>query len=286
MVMVISINTNVGAMIALQNLNKTNDAFTTTKERVSSGLRVNAARDDAAAYSLAQKMRSEVSGYKAVKEGLGLADATIGVAIKAGESIQKLLTEMKGKVVKAQSDTLTGEDRKALKNEVDKLEEQIQTIVKTSVFNDTNLISKDAKPVVFLSSLDGKQEITIPTRSMEIADLRIGRTYPPEGVVDANLPNLNTAANAKVYAGNIDDALSSVRASLAVFGSVSNQIDVQSKFTGNLINVVKKGISVMVDADMASESAMLKALQVKQNLGVQALGIANASPQSILTLFG
>ena len=272
--MVISINTNVGAMIALQNLNKTNDSFTTTKARVSSGLRVNAARDDAAAYSLAQKMRSEVSGYKAVKEGLGLADATIGVAIKGGESIQKLLTEMKGKVVQAQSDSLTEADRTALGTEVAKLVEQVDTIVKTSVFNDTNLITKGAKPIVFLSSLDGTQEITIPAQSMEIDDLGI------------NALNLDSAENAELAGTSIENALASVRSMQATFGSVSNQIDAQTQFTGNLIDVVTKGISVMVDADMASESAMLKALQVKQNLGVESLAIANASPQSILTLFG
>ena len=79
--MSLSINTNVGALTALSVLNQTNNALEITQNRVSSGLRVSTAKDDAASYSIASKMRADVAGYEAVKIGLGVAEATLGTAI-------------------------------------------------------------------------------------------------------------------------------------------------------------------------------------------------------------
>lgn len=272
--MAMSVNTNVGAMIALQNLNKTNKLLNTTQLRVSTGLRVNTAKDDAASYSISQKMRSDIGGYEAVKIGLGLGDATLGVAIKAGEAIQDLLTQMKAKSVQAQGGGLSSSDRQALHNDVQKLVEQVDTIVRTAVFNEVNLVSNSASPLVVLSSVDGTQQITISNRSLDTADLSIGSL------------DLTTSASAGTSLTSIDNAISSVLSSLASFGSTAKQIDVQMEFTTSLIDILNTGVGVMVDADLAKESASLQALQIKQQLGTQSLAIANAAPQSILSLFG
>lgn len=283
----ISINTNVGAMIALQNLNKTNDMLDHTQLRVSTGLKVNSARDDAASYAISQKMRSDVNGYEAVKVGLNLADATIGVAVRAGQTIEQLLGDMKAKAVQAQSGGLGSADLQALNNDVQAMVAQVNTIVNTALFNDVNLIDTDSSDLTILSSVDGNQTITVSARSMSPADIGLGGTTRFAGpTVSINNLDLTTVNDAAIAADSINLALSSVLSSLANFGSIQNQISAQLEFTSNLTDIVTSGVGVMVDADMARESASLQALQIKQQLGAQTLGIANSSPQTILSLFG
>ncbi len=270
--MAFSINTNVGAMVALQNLNITGKNLEKTQLQVTTGLRVNGPKDDGATFAIAQNMRGEIAGMKAVKTALANGDSTVGVAVTAGQSIADLLTEMKAKIVQANQAGLDAASRTALNNDFTELRSQLDTIVSTASFNGTNLIQSTSSNLSVLSTVDGST-ITVSAQNMSSTGLSIQSA------------SLLTSANAQSALTLIDSAITSVSSKLASLGSSANRLEVQSEFTTKLIDILKVGVGNLVDADLAEESARLQALQIKQQLGVQALAIANAAPQAVLGLF-
>ena len=271
--MVLSVNTNVGAMLALQNLNKTNSMLETTQLHITTGLKVNGPKDDAATYAIAQRMRGDIAGMGAVKTALSNGEATVNVAITAGKAVADMLTEMKAKTVQANQAGLDTASRDALQNDFTSLRNQLETIVQTAEFNGKNLITTGASALTVLSTVDGST-ISVTAQIMNATAL---------GLDTSTLANASGAATALT---SIDAAINSVTSSLASLGSSSKRIDVQSEFTVQLVDILKEGVGNLVDADLAEESASLQSLQIKQQLGVQALSIANSGPQSILALFG
>jgi flagellin len=268
-----SVNTNVGAMLALQNLNKSNKMLETTQLHITTGLKVNGPKDDAATYAIAQRMRGDIAGMGAVKTALSNGEATVNVAITAGKAVADMLTEMKAKVVQANQAGLDTASRTALNNDFTSLRDQLETIVQTAEFNGKNLITTGASALTVLSTVDGST-ISVSAQVMNATALGI----------EADI--LTSASGAATALTTIDAAINSVTASLASLGSSSKRIDVQSEFTVQLVYILKEGVGNLVDADLAEESAALQSLQIKQQLGVQALSIANSGPQSILALFG
>ena len=271
--MAMSINTNVGAMIALQNLNRSNDQLEKTQLHITTGLRVNGPKDDASTYAIAQRMRGDIAGMQAVKTALAAGESTLNVAITAGKAISDMLTEMKAKAVQANQAGLDGASRTALNDDFTSLRDQLETIVQTAEFNGKNLITSAASALTVLSTVDGST-ISVTAQSMDATNL---------GVLTAAL---DASASAVTALSQIDAAINSVTSSLASLGSSAKRIDVQTDFTTQLVDILKEGVGNLVDADLAEESASLQALQIKQQLGVQALSIANSGPQSILSLFG
>ena len=270
--MVLSINTNAGAMIALQSLNKTNKQLDETQLRITTGFRVNGPKDDASTFAIAQRMRGDIAGIQAVKIALSTGESTVNVAITAGKAIADLLIEMKAKVVQANQSGLDTASRTALHNDFIALRDQLATIVGTADFNGTNLVSASATTYTVLSTVDGSV-ITISAQKMDTTSLQI----------NANVLNTSTGAAAAMTA--IDTAINLIAEKLAALGSSAKRIDVQAEFTGKLVDILKVGVGNLVDADLAEESAKLQAFQIKQRLSVQSLSIASASPQSILQLF-
>jgi len=270
--MVLSINTNLGAMVALQNLNMTNKRLERTQLNITTGLRVNGPKDDASTYAIAQNMRGDINGMQAVKTAIAGGESTLNVAIEAAKNISDLLLEMKAKVVQANQAGLDSTSRTALHNDFVALRAQIQTIVDTADFNGTNLINASASNLSVLSTVDGST-IAVSAQKMDATTLGIGTT------------SLATSANAATALTTIDSAIRSVNDKVAALGSVGRRLEIQGEFTTKLIDILKAGVGNLVDADLAEESAHLQSLQIKQQLGVQALAIANASPQSILSLF-
>lgn len=271
--MALSVNTNAGAMIALQNLNITNKKLEETQLAITTGLRVSGPKDDAATFAIAQNMRGDIAGMSAVKTALANGVATVNVAIEAGKSIADLLIEMKAKVVQANQAGLDTASRTALNNDFTELRNQIATIVVSAEFNGTNLIASTATNTSVLSTVDGST-ISVSAQKMDTTTLTI------------NASVLNTSAGAASALAQIDTAIRLVSDKLAALGSVGKRIDIQSAFTTKLQDILKIGLGSLVDADLAEESAKLQALQIKQQLGVQSLAIANSGPQTILALFG
>jgi flagellin len=266
-----SVNTNVGAMLALQNLNKSNKMLETTQLHITTGLKVNGPKDDAATYAIAQRMRGDIAGMGAVKTALSNGEATVNVAITAGKAVADMLTEMKAKTVQANQAGLDTASKNALQNDFTSLRDQLTTIVQTAEFNGKNLITSTATSLTVLSTVDGST-ISVAAQKLDTTTLGI------------NASDISAGASAALVA--IDAAINTVTSSLASMGSSSKRIDVQSEFTIQLVDILKEGVGNLVDADLAEESAALQSLQIKQQLGVQALSIANSGPQSILALFG
>ena len=271
--MVLSVNTNVGAMLALQNLGKTNMAMEKTQLAITTGLRVSGPKEDASSYAIAQNMRGDIAGLNSVKTALANGEATVNTAVTAGQSISDLLTEMKAKVVQANQAGLDAASRTSLHNDFVALRDQISTIVATAEFNGTNLVNGSASATSVLSTVEGST-ISVAAQKMDATTLAISSQV------------LNTSAGAATALTAIDSAITSVSDKLAALGSVAKRIEVQSDFTTKLTDILRAGVGTLVDADLAEESAKLQSLQIKQQLGVQALSIANSGPQAILSLFG
>ena len=270
--MVMSVNTNVGAMIALQNLTKTTRDLENTQLRVTTGLKINGPKDDAATFAIAQNMRGDIAGYGAVGTSLAMGESVVAVAVDAAKSIADLLTEMKAKAVQATQEGMDTDSYVALHQDFTALRDQIETIVATAEFNGKNLIASDALDFKVLSTVEGST-ITVTKRSIDATTLAI------------HTGSLNDATVAATALSALNSAIVTVSNALAALGASSKRVEIQRDFVGKLMDVLKQGVGNLVDADLAAESASLQALQIKQQLGVQALSIANQNPQSILSLF-
>lgn len=273
----VSVNTNSGAMIALQNLNKTNMELQTTQNRINTGLEVSSAKDNGGVYAIAQRMRSQVNGYGVVQNSLDLATSVTDVALAAGEAISDLLIEMKEKALAASDSSLDTASRTALNEDFKALRDQITTIASNAEFNGTNLINGTVTSITALANADGSNTITISD-----ANLTLGG-----GVVTvAATASFATAGDASTLVTTIETSLDNLNQSLAKLGTASKSLEVHKNFVTKLSDALEAGIGNLVDADLAKESARLQSLQVKQQLGVQALSIANQAPSTIMSFFG
>ncbi|MCP2669735.1 flagellin [Maricaulaceae bacterium EIL42A08] len=272
-----TINTNPGAMIALQNLNKTNMDLQQVQQRINTGLAISSAKDNGGVYAIAQSMRADVGGYKAVNQSLDLAMSTVDVALAGGEAISDLLVEMKEKALAGADTSLDTASRTALNEDFKALRDQITTIVSNAEFNGTNLIDgSNTAGISALANADGSNTLTIDDE-----DFSLGGSI----VTVAATASFGTAAAASTQAAAIETSLDNLNASLARLGTGSKSLEVHKTFVGKLSDSLEKGIGNLVDADLAKESARLQSLQVKQQLGIQALSIANSAPSSILGYF-
>ena len=207
-------------------------------------------------------MRGDIAGYGSVGISLAMGESVVNVAIDAGKSIADLLTQMKGKAVQASQEGMDQNSYNALHLEFTALREQLTTIVNTAAFNGKNLITSGATAFKVLSTVEGST-IVVSAAQMDTTTLVIQSA------------TLATAANAQTALTVINAAIISVSNALAIMGASSKRVDIQNEFVQKLTDVLKLGVGNLVDADLAEESATLQALQIKQQLGVQALSIAN-----------
>jgi flagellin len=384
-----SINTNVSAMQALQSLSQTNQALETTQQRISTGYKVGDAKDNAAIWSVAQVMRSDVSGFGAISEQLSLGESTVAVARNASETVSDLVGQIKERVISAQGDNV---DAQKIQNDIDELVGQVQSVVDAAQFNGTNLL-KDGSGGSFdvLSSLDrdssqnvSASEIAVTKQNLSTeADATASEAVTgmtASGIAAGVYTGVLTEAAADYQAGNLKtisvtysnaagelttetanvggDATGDVQTAIqglaggdfsastfdgqtltldgsagtltveavsfsgnevglgqlaavdvttdagkenalaamegftqqaidaaSNFGSAQMRIETQMNFVSKLSDSLEAGVGSLVDANMTEESAKLNALQVQQQLGTQALSIANQSPQNLLSLF-
>ncbi|HVW74042.1 MAG TPA: flagellin [Rhizomicrobium sp.] len=272
-----SVNTNNGAAIALQYLNQTQSQLNQTQSAINSGLKVANARDDGAVFAIAQNQRGNVAGYQSVMNSLSNATSAVDVALSAGQSISDLLIQMKAKALSAADSSLDTASRQALNANFVALRDQITTIVKNAVFNGFNLVDGSTNQITALASADGTRRVTTSAQKMSLSST----------IVTVKTTNtISTQAKASTLVATIQTSLTNVNAALAKLSAGAAKFSIQSTFAQKLSDTLTQGIGNLVDANMAQESANLQALQVKQQLGVQALSIANQAPQSILSLFG
>lgn len=275
--MVSSINTNSAAMQALQTLANTNAELEKTQNRVSSGYKVGGSRDNSAIYSVAQNMRGDVAALSAVKTSLDRANSIADVGIAAGEAISDLLIQMREKAVAAKDPSINTIAREAYNEDFKSILRQITTIVGDAEFDGANLLNGSlTNGIAFLADSSATDTLTLQAEDMSLGGLIITL-----GATDSL--GSTSLASAAVTALNI--SLDNVNTALSRLGSTANRIDSHIGFIGKLADSLTGGIGNLVDADLSKESARLQALQVKQQLGVQALSIANQNPQTILSLF-
>ena len=271
-----SVNTNTGAMTALEYLNQTQGQMAQTQSAINSGLKVASAKDDGAIYAIAQNQRGAVAGYSAVTNSLNNGTSAIDVALSAGQSISDLLIQLKQKALSASDSSLDTASRQALNSDFTALLGQITTIVKNAVFNGTNLVDGSTNQITALASADGTRRITTSAQKMSLSG---------SIVTIKSTATISTQAKASTLVATIQTSLTNVNSALAKLSAGAAKFSIQASFTQKLSDTLTTGIGNLVDANMANESAQLQSLQVKQQLGVQALSIANQAPQSILSLF-
>ena len=272
----LSVNTNNGAMVALQTLKQTNSDLAKAQNAISTGLKVASAKDNGAIWAIANKMRSDVTAYDRVRESTDRAASILDTGIAAGESIMELLNEMKGKALAASQAGLSASAQAALAADFAQLRDQITSIGANASFDGANMIGGTPNNAVALGDAAGGNTITVNGASLALGG----------GVVTVAVASaLTDAAAATTALGLVNASITALGTQLATWGAGAKRLEVHKTFIGKLQDALSNGIGAIADADLAKESAKLQALQTKSQLGIQALSIANSSSQSALSLF-
>ncbi|MFS8180982.1 flagellin [Pseudovibrio denitrificans] len=308
-----SLLTNSSAMVALTTLRGINMDLADTQNRISTGMRVADASDNAAYWSIATTMRSDNEALSAVQDALGLGAATVDVAFTAMDAATDVVSEIKAKLVAATDD---GADKAKIQSDIGELQNQLETIANSATFNGENWLSQDitTTPADAIKSVTGGftrnaageaslQTITIDTTNVtlidgggtagilnsDIAEVTGAANISGDHLLNFNISGLTDSAADKADLQSlitaIDAKLGTMTDAATELGSVKARIDMQTEFVKNLSDAVSRGVGQLVDADMNAESTRLQALQTQQQLGIQALSIANSGSQNILSLF-
>ena len=302
-----SLLTNSAAMTALQTLSRTNQSMEMTQNRISTGLRVANAADNAAYFSIATSMRTDKGALSSISDALGLGAATVDVASTGIESAIDVVGEIKSKLVAART---PGVDRAKIQSEIDELQNQLVSVGDSAVFNGQNFLSVDSsatgyngtKSIVASFSRSGTT-VTIGTISVDTTATELYDANDQSGIIDKDrtvggstfkistldISALTDAAadltDLEEYITGVDNSINDLTDAASVLGTVKTRLDLQDNFVGAIMDAIDRGVGELVDADMNEESVRLQALQVQQQLGIQALSIANSSSQNILSLF-
>ncbi|MEO1039634.1 MAG: flagellin [Pseudomonadota bacterium] len=275
--MALSVHTNTAAMIALQNLNKTNEDINGVQNRINTGLKVSGAKDNSSVFAVAQGMRSDIGALSSVQTSLDRAISIGDVAIAAGEAISDLLIQMREKATAAMDPSIDTFSRQAYDSDFKSLVDQVSVILSNAEFDGANLLNGSVTGgIAFLADADASRTVTLGAQNMSFSGAIITL---------AATASLGTVSLASAAVSAIRTSLDNVNQALANMGSDVKKMEAHDTFVGKLMDSLTEGVGNLVDADLASESARLQALQVKQQLGVQALSIANSEPQIILSLF-
>jgi flagellin len=270
-----SILTNPEALVALRNLDRTNNLLATTQNRVSTGLKVTGAIDDASNFAIAQGIRGDIKALGAISQGLNNAKGIAKVAIAGATSISDLLQTVRQKLTELSNEGITTTQRNILISDFGELLSQAANFIDNAVFNGVNLLDTAlASPDInTLSNLaGGTLTLTgqdLRTQSLSLAAVSLGTASSAQAVIANQYSNLESVVNT----------------ALGSLGAEARALDLQTTFLDEITDATEEGLGNIVDADMARESARLTALQVRQQLGVQVLGIANQAPQILLGLF-
>jgi len=221
-------------------------------------------------------MRAQVAGYGVVQQSLNGVQSIVDVALAAGEGVSDLLIEMKEKALAASDGSLDTASRTALNEDFKALRDQITKMVTNATFNGTNMINNTVTSVAALANQDGSSTISLVDENLLLGG----------GIVTlAATASMESAGSAQTLAGTISTSLNNLNSALARLGTGSKSLEIHKAFVSKLTDALSVGIGNLVDADLAKESATLQSLQVKQQLGVQALSIANQNPQTVLSFF-
>jgi flagellin len=273
-----SVNTNTSAQVALQNLNMTNMELNTTQTRINTGKRISNAKDNGAIWAIAQNQRATSKSLDAVRESLQRGQSTVDVAISAGETVSDILLQMKEKTLAAADVSLDTNSRVALNDDFKALRDQLGKAVSNADFNGVNMVKSGGASIASLANADATSKITVAAQNLALGGTVLGSALSATA-------SIGTTTLATSMITTVNSAISSVSTALSKLGTGSKSLNSHLNFINKLQDSIDTGIGNLVDADLAKESAKLQSLQTKQQLGVQALSIANQSPQVLLSLF-
>ena len=271
-----SILTNNSAMVALQTLKGINKDLAATQSSIATGKDIASAKDNSAIWAISKVMESDVAGFTAVADSLALGESTVAVASAGAEQITNILNNIKEKVVAATGENV---DYTKLAADVTELTNQVTSIINASQFNGMNLLNDDGVDLTVLSSIDRDNTGAVTASNITVAAVDFTTN------LDLSDIDVSDSTNAEASIALLEADIQTAVDGSAALGASASRIRDQREFVGKLTDAMKSGIGSLVDADMEAASAKLQALQTQQQLGVQALSIANQAPQTILSLF-
>ncbi|HLZ76110.1 flagellin [Phenylobacterium sp.] len=274
--MALSVHTNDAALIALQNLNNTSTQLQDVQNRISTGLAINNAKDNAAVWAIAQGQRADIGSLGSVQSSLNRATSIADVASTAGATISDLLVQMKANVVGALDPSIDTASRNALDSAFKSELRQITSIVQNANFDGANLLDGSVAQIKFIANADATGTITLSSQNLTLGGAII--TLP-------STSSITSVATASIALAQLSASILNTNQALGNLGSQAKEISNHNLFVQKLSDQLQTGVGNLVDADLARESARLQSLQVQQQLGTQALSIANQAPQIILSLF-
>lgn len=277
-----SILTNNGAIVALQTLKSINSNLNKAQEQVSTGKAVNNAQDNAAIWAISKVMETDQSAFKAIQSNLNVAEATVATARNGAEQITKLLNEMKDLAIGASSDTA---DFGKINTDIVAKKDQITAIIGGTQLNGVNLLKTNPVPGATSFTVLGSLDRTNGTVATAANDITVNSVDFETSIQGATVTAITDRTTAATVVGELEALIDLAIVGAAALGSAGKRIADQSAFVGKLEDSLQLGIGSLVDADMEEASARLQALQTQQQLGIQALSIANQAPSSILSLF-
>ncbi len=268
-----SINTNIGAFVALQNLNSVNSRLDTVQNRVSTGLKVSNAVEDASSFAIAQGIRGNLKAFEAVSQGLANGRGVATFTLAGATAISDLLGDIQKKITEGQNAGNSTQQQAILNSDFRNLITQINTFITNATYNGRNLLSAASTSINVIANVDGT---TLTIRSSSAFSVQ-----------SANLgaQNLSTTIGAQRALSALFDATSGINTVLGNLGADTRSLNFQETFISKLSDATEEGLGAIVDADLAKESSRLQALQVQQQLSVQTLNIANQKPSGLLSLF-
>jgi flagellin len=272
-----SVNTNIGAMVALQSLNRTGEEMQSVQKRISTGFRVSDARDDGAAFAVAERVRGDVAATTSANQQLGGIKGLLDTGRAGLENTSNLLKDMKSTLVKLADGNITTTQRDQYQAALKEQVTQIRNFLADSQYNGQTVLTTAAGTIKTIRNGEGNiySFATVDVKADVIAEITDFSTALTTGDAQAAL---TTGGKVNTAIGNTATALNNI-------GSYSRYVDSQVTFNKARMDAQEAGLGALIDADLAKESARLQALQIRQQLGGQALGIANQSPQVLLSLF-
>jgi len=279
-----SVNTNSGAMIALQSLQTTNQQLAVTQKQISTGFRVADSTDDGAAYAIAQGVRSTVGALTSASQQLGSVQGLLSTTQTGLNSISTTMGSMRGVLLKLADASVQGSDRTNYQQQYKSYLSQVKTFIQDAAYNGRNLIgdisgSNGTSGRVAVARNENGSSYGIAAFSGSALYNALTQTAVVNGTNAAAIAGLISATGSFITQQN------TLGQGLNTVGSEINFVNNQVSYNSNKIDALKSGLGALVDADLAKESAQLTALQIRQQLGTQALSLANQAPQSLLSLF-